>query len=283
MSSVCVVTDSAVQFPQLSFNSRNILTIVPLSSRLNGQVYDGSDDVKPANLPPSADDNLSPQLLAPSVEQMHAVFSDLSQSFDSILGVFTSAALSPVFAHAQEAAESLRGGLEIQIINSQTISAGLGFLVETATSAAVRGVPAQEIEYEVRSLIPHIYNVMCIPGLTYLHYNGFVDRAQAVINEMLGLYPIFAIEEGHLTPMEKLRNHRHTLNYFQEFLDEFDNLQHIALLQSSTPGQQEAQALRDHAREVFPGTAFTTHSLNLPLATLFGPRSMGLFAIEGFE
>ncbi len=283
MSSVCVVTDSAVQFPQLSFDSRNLLTIVPLYSRLNGQVYSGSDDFKPANLPPSAGDDLSPQLLAPTVEQMHAIFSDLAQSFDAILGIFTSSALSPVFVRAQEAADSLRGGLEIQLVDSQTISAGLGFLVETAASAAVRGVPSQEIEYEVRSLIPHIYNVMCIPGLTYLYYNGFVDRAQAVVNEMLGLYPIFAIEEGHLTPMEKLRNHRHTVNYFQEFLDEFDNLQHIALLQSSQSNQQEAQILRDHAREVFPGTAFTTHSTNLPLATLFGPRSMGLFVIEGLD
>ncbi len=283
MSSVCIVTDGAVQFPQLSFNGRNILSIVPMNSKLEGTVHTGSDDIKPANLPATASDALSPQMIAPSIEQMHAIFSDLSKSFNSILGVFTSAALSPVFSHAQEAADSLRGGLEIQLIDSQTISAGLGFLVERALQSVTRGMPAQEIEYEVRSLIPHIYNVMCIPGLSYLYYNGFVDRAQSVINEMLGLYPIFAIEEGQLTPLEKLRNHRHTVNYFQEFLDEFDNLQHIALLQSQPPSQQEAQILRDHAREVFPNTAFTTHSINLPLATLFGPRSMGLFVVEGFS
>ncbi len=283
MSSVCVVTDSAVQFPQLSFNSRNLLTVVPLYCQLGGELYASNDDFKPSGLPASAEDDLSPHLLAPSIEQMQAVFSDLSKSFDAILGIFSSSNLSPVFSRAQEAAEALRGGLEIQLVNSQTIAAGLGFLVEKAINTALRGVPAQEIEYEVRSLIPHVYNVMCIPGLSYLYYNGFVDRAQAVVNEMLGLYPIFAIEEGQLTPLEKLRNNRHTVNYFQEFLDEFDNLQHVALLQSVPPNQPEAQILRDHAREIFPNTPFTTHSINLPLATLFGPRSMGLFVIEGFD
>ncbi len=283
MGSVCIVTDSAVQFPQLSFNNRNLLSIAPMYSKLQGAIYTNTDDFKPSSLPASAGDDLAPQLLAPSVEQLQEIFSEQAKSFDSILGIFTSSDLSQVFANAQIAADSLRGGLEIQLVDSQTIAAGLGFLVETAINAAIRGVPAQEIEYEVRSLIPHIYNVICIPGLTYLYYNSFVDRAQAIVNEMLGLYPIFAIEEGKLTPQEKLRNHRHTITYFQEFLDEFDNLQHIALLQSTPPSQQEAQVLRDHAREAFPNTAFTTHSTNLPLATLFGPRSMGLFVIEGFD
>lgn len=283
MSSVCIVTDSAAQFPQLSFNSRNLLTIVPLASQLNGRAYTSIDEFKPANLPASADDALSPHLVAPNQEQFLALFSDLAKSYHAILGIFTSSSLASIFNNAQEAANVLRGGVEIQVIDSQTIAAGLGFLVETAANAALQGIPGQEIEYEVRSLIPHIYGVLCIPRLSYLYYNQFIDRGQATIAEMLGLYSIYAIEEGKLSPLEKLRNHRHTVNYFQEFLDEFDNLQHISLLQSLPPNQQEAQALREHAREVFPKTSFTTHSTNLALATLFGPRSMGLFAIEAIE
>jgi hypothetical protein len=70
------------------------------------------------------------------------------------------------------------------------------------------------------------------------------------------------------------------LVYYQEFIEEFEQLQHIALLQNIPPSPQDAQLLRDYVHESFPRTPFTTHPINLPLATLFGPRSSGLFVIE---
>jgi DegV family protein with EDD domain len=188
-----------------------------------------------------------------------------------------------VFQDAQTAASSLKGGAEIQVIDSQTISVGLGFLVESAASAIAAGRPAPEVELLVRSLIPRIYGMLCIPGLSYLHYNGFVDLAQATVTEMLGLMPVFTIEEGQFSPMEKLKNHRQAASLFQEFMDEFDHLQHIAYVQSAPPNLQEAHFLRDHAREYFPDTPFTSHSINLSLSTLLGPRATGAFVIESVE
>jgi fatty acid-binding protein DegV len=97
---------------------------------------------------------------------------------------------------------------------------------------------------------------------------------------MLGLFPVYAIEEGKLTPLEKLRNQRQVITFFQEFIDEFDRLQHIALLQNIPPSQQEALFLREHAHENYPRTPFTTHPSIFALATMFGPRSLGLFVVE---
>jgi DegV family protein with EDD domain len=170
--------------------------------------------------------------------------------------------------------------VDIVLIDSQTIAAGLGYLVETAVEASHQGKRASDIEYMIRSLISHTYGVFCTPSLSYLHYNGFVDLGQATVTEMLSLFPIFAVEEGKLTPMEKLRNHRQTVTYFQEFLDEFDHLQFIGLVQSAPPNQQDANILREHAHENYPKTPFTTHTINLATATMFGPRTIGLFAVE---
>jgi len=201
-------------------------------------------------------------------------------SYDGILGIFMSSHLCAMFANAQSAAQALRGSVNIQVVDSQTTSIGLGFLVETAAEAAAKGKSLGEIEHLIRSLTPHIYGVLCTPGPSYLFYNGFVDRGQATISEMLGLYPIFAIEEGNLSPLEKVRNHRHTVNYFQEFLDEFDDLIHIAFLQSCPASNSEVHILRDHLRENFSKTPFSSHGINLSLASLFGPRTLGLFIME---
>jgi DegV family protein with EDD domain len=283
MSSVCIVTDSAAQFPQLTFNGRNLVRIIPHISRINGNVFTSSDEFKAGNLPPSADANLQPRLIASPVTEFELLFADLSNRYSSIIGVFSSSHLNESYQNAAQAADSIRGKTEIKIIDSLTTSVGLGFLVETAAEAAFRGKSAITIEETVRSLLPRIYSVLCTPGLTYLYSNGFLDHAQASVGEMLGLFPILAIEEGKLTPLEKLRNHRQVLTYFQEFIDEFDRLQHIALMQNLPPSQQDALFLREHAHENFPRTPFTTHPINLALATMFGPRSLGLFVVENID
>jgi fatty acid-binding protein DegV len=96
---------------------------------------------------------------------------------------------------------------------------------------------------------------------------------------MLNLLPIFSLEEGSLSAVEKVRNYRGALDYFQEFLGEFDNLQHIAFLQGSPPAH-EAHLLRAAAQDLFPKTCFSEHTLNPPLAALLGPKTLGLFLLE---
>jgi len=101
------------------------------------------------------------------------------------------------------------------------------------------------------------------------------------VGEMLGLFPIFAFEEGQLTPLETVRNHRQVLAFFQEFLEEFDQLQYVSFLQSAiNSNSQDGRILRDHTQDRFVHTPFSEHTINLPVATLFGPNAIGLFVVE---
>ncbi|HZW02395.1 MAG TPA: DegV family protein, partial [Anaerolineaceae bacterium] len=191
-----------------------------------------------------------------------------------------SAQLSSAYDHAQQAANQLHGARPIQVINSQTTSVGLGLLVQTAAEALAGGSSITDTERLVRALIPHVYTLICTPSLSYLHYAGFLDHAQAAIGEMMGIYPIFTLEEGRLTPLDKVRNYRYALEYFQEFLEEYDDLKHIALLQSNPPNAQEARILRQFAQECFPDTSYSEHAMNLPFSILFGPKAMSLIVVE---
>jgi hypothetical protein len=70
----------------------------------------------------------------------------MAARFHSIIGIFTSSHLNASYANAVEAANIVRGKTDIKIIDSQTISVGLGFLVETAAEAAFRGKSPLVIE-----------------------------------------------------------------------------------------------------------------------------------------
>jgi DegV family protein with EDD domain len=283
MGSITILTDSTIQFTLPSFNGRSLVKIIPLNIRLHNTVYEGGKLLKPGELPLSADEESQPALCPPPVEQLMQYFSvnENGQPLDQVLGIFVSSAMSSMVERALEAQKLLGGKVTLQIIDAQTTSVGLGILVQTAADAIMKGASLSETERLVRSLIPHIYAVVCTPGLSYLYYSGFLDRAQALAGEMLGLYPIFAIEEGRLTPLEKVRNHRQVLDFFQEFLEEFDQLQHIAFLQCATGNNpQDGRILRDHASDHFTRTVFSEHTINLATATLFGPNAIGLFVVE---
>jgi fatty acid-binding protein DegV len=97
---------------------------------------------------------------------------------------------------------------------------------------------------------------------------------------MLNLIPLFTIEKGDLTPIQKARNMRHLADLLEEFISEFGSLKHIALLKGTLPFDQEARLLRERIKNKFPTTNYSEHTLGTPLASLLGPRSLSMIVME---
>jgi DegV family protein with EDD domain len=280
MGSICILTDSSAQFPQLGFPGRNEVRVIPFSVQLNGITYEEGRDFHTTDLPAVAGDDLRPRLIPPTPEKFEELFINLNAHYRDILVILTSGSLNQAFQNAQQAAKATQGRARVSVIDSQTTAIGLGLLVQAAAEAMARGQSAADVERMVRSMIPHIYMMICIPGLSYMYQAGFIDQTQAFVGEMLGLMPIFTLEEGQITAVEKVRNIRSLIDFMQEFVCEFEDLQHIAFIQSVPGLSHEAKLMREHAQNCFPQSPFSEHAINLPLATLIGPRSTGLVVIE---
>ncbi len=280
MSSFCILTDSTAQFTKPTFPGRHLVKVIPIHIQVNHSLYEGDSENKAGDLPGSARKEISPVSMPPTVEEFRKTFIALGKEFNEIIVVLLSSQLSSTFSNAQQAASLVQGRVVVQVIDSQSTSVGLGYLTQIAAEAAANQASSNAIERLLRGQIPHIYSVFCIPSLTYIYQAGFIEYAQAMVGEMLGLLPIFTLEDGNLTPLEKARNMRHLTDFFQEFLDEFNDLQQISVIQSIPALSHEGKILREHAMLNFPKTPFSEHPISLSLASLLGPRSMGVFAIE---
>jgi fatty acid-binding protein DegV len=95
------------------------------------------------------------------------------------------------------------------------------------------------------------------------------------------MLPIYVLENGHLTATQKARNYRHLVDILHEFLYEFGHLEHIALLQGVPPFETEARALRERIVADFPDTPISEHTISATLASIIGPRSLGMFVMQG--
>ena len=284
MGSICILTDSSAQFPQLGFSGRNDVRVIPFSVEAAGKTYEEGHDLRTNDLPATASEIDHPRLIAPTSEHLQELFLSLSQRYEDIIAILASANLTSVFDHAQKAAKATQGRANVTVIDSQTTSVGLGLMVQAASEAAsaaeTQGQVSADIERLVRSMIPHTYMMICTPAMSYLHYAGLIDASQAFVGEMLGLMPIFTLEEGQISAVEKVRNTRSLVDFMQEFICEFDDLLHIAFVQSIPPLAHEARLMREHAQNCFPQTPYSEHTINLPLGALIGPKSVGMVVVE---
>ncbi len=228
-------------------------------------------------LPPEAQ---CQQLTPPSARIFSDYFSRLSREFDSILIITLSSFLSPMVHYAEEAACQYANHVSIHVVDSQTTAIGLGLLIQIAAGAAGAGATLEEIERLVRATIPRVYMLFCIPEMNYLAEAGYLSRSQAFVGKMMGLLPIFSLEEGRLSPMAKVRTQRHLLESFQEFIDEFSDPYHVALIRGTDHKYLRPRPLRAYVEDSFPQTPFSVHTIGAHLAALFGSQCMGLVVME---
>jgi len=275
MPNVCILTDSTAQFTQANFPGRERVHIIPfkLQSGARQEVQSLPHGYIPARQ----------ELIAPATQEFTRYYTRLSQKYDSILVLTLSSLINPTMQHALLASMQHSNHVTVEVIDSQTIAVGLGILVQVAAGAASVGASLAEIERKMRKSIPHIYMLFCIPELTRLAHSGFMNYAQGLVGEMMGMLPIFSIEGGRLVPIEKVRSPRHLFESFQDFISEFEAPAHIALVRGAGCNALRARLLRNYAQDVFPQTPFSEHPIQAHLAALFGPQSTGLVIMEKME
>lgn len=281
---VCIVTDTSAQFASRLFKGQESIRIIPLGVQFEETPETEPERIKtsqfPQTLEPKPDGQTYPRLAVPSSAELQTLFSSLAARFDEIVGIFLSGRLCPLVAHAREAAGSLGSQVRIEIIDSQTAGPGLGFVVQAAAQAAEEGRSAREIRHTVQRLLPHVFAILCIRGMAYLERAGTLDPAQAAVGEMLGIMPIFVLEQGQLIPAQKIRHSRQLIDCFYEFVAEFDHILHLAIVQGVPSYPQEKKALRERIEAEFPGLAISEHIVPPSLAAILGPHTIGVWVLE---
>jgi DegV family protein with EDD domain len=272
MSKVCILTDSSAQFTHPNFSGHERVHVISFGfqtrTREDGIARPGGG---------------LHRLIPPAIEEFIRFYTRLGREYDTVFVLTLSSLLSPTTRIALSAAMQYSNQAKIHVIDSKTTGIGLGLLVQAAAAAAAAGVAPAEIERRMRAFIPRIYVLFCIPELTYLAQSGYMDYSQALVGEIMGILPIFVIEEGRLTPMEKVRTQRHLYESFLEFINEFEAPTYIALASGTNHKTIRNRPVRQYVQQSYPNTPFSEQPITPSLAALFGPKSTGLVIMDKLE
>jgi DegV family protein with EDD domain len=284
MSPVCIVTDSSTRFTTPSVLHRYPITLAPVKIRCGAVSIEDEPESDLVRITDIAEKCPGfPHSEVPSPEDMVDIYSQLQTDADQILSIHTSSGLSEMVAHAKTASQQFLGRVDIQVIDSQSASIGLGWIVQAAAEASIRGESLESIVRIIRGMIPRLYMVFFLDDLSYLEHNGLISRSQAILGNMLGIIPFLTMEGGRLIPMEKVRSRPRAIEKLIEFVCEFSAVEHLAILQSSKRPTQETISMMDRLRSYHPRTPIQTVCYGPSLSTFIGFNGLGIAIIEAEE
>ncbi len=209
---VRVVTDSASDLSQDLVDALGI-EVVPLTIRFGDEEF-----VDRAEL--SADafwDRLQasdalPETAAPSAGAFEACYRDLiARGATGIICINLSSRLSATMQAAQVAAASIGEECPVKVIDSLTVSMGLGALCLTAARRAADGDPLDRIVDEVISRRDRTRLFGALDTLEYLKKGGRVGNARALLGSMLSIKPVVEVRDGVVEEAGKVRTRSKSL------------------------------------------------------------------------
>jgi DegV family protein with EDD domain len=279
-----IVTDSSAHFLDPSIVKRHNITVIPLEARVGAQTYREGIDITPeAFLRRLNDVEPPPTLLPPSVGAFAQVYASLHRETDRILSVHLSRKMHSTWQNAKAATDTLLGRCEIAVVDSGSISVGLGWLVEEAAKLATQLDSLDDVVRALRRLVPQVYSVFSVERVNYLLRSGLLSQSQALLGEMLSIKPFLTIEEGELLPMEKVRTRVQSIDKLVEFVTEFAAVENLIVLSGLTHSQEPLRQLTERlATETDFGDKLdiVTQPCYPSLACFLGPDALGLMIFE---
>ena len=121
-----------------------------------------------------------------------------------------SAKLSGTHQSAVIAAQEFDG--KVHVVDSGTVTIGLGVLVEYALRLVDKGLSAEEIAWKLLQKREEVHLLAMVDTLEYLKKGGRISAAAAVAGSLLNIKPVLTIADGEIRVLGKARGSRQANN-----------------------------------------------------------------------
>jgi len=193
MKKVAIVTDSTCCLPPEIVDKYDI-SIVPLAIIYDGKSYRDGIDITPNEVYKimRRKENLPTTSTASAGDFLNA-YRQLSQKADSILCITLTSLQSKTFEAAlaaKEIAKEEMPGTTVEVFDSRSVAAALGFIVREAAKVASQGAGLTDSIEAARKMMGKVNFVAMLDTLYYLARLGRIGRAAAWAGSLLDMKPV---------------------------------------------------------------------------------------------
>jgi DegV family protein with EDD domain len=216
-----------------------------------------------------------PTTAQPTAADFINLYTRLADEADEIVTVVISHHMSATLQSAEMAKEQFTK-VPVHIIDSESVSLGLGMMAIAAARLAAQGQDAQAVIQRVERIKQKINVIFTVDTLEYLHKGGRIGGATAFLGSALSIKPILYIKDGRIEPLEKQRTRKRSVARLLKIMEEkvgSDEV-HVAILHGNIP--DEAHELEQQIRGRFNCVELVTSEMGPVIGVHAGPGTLGL-------
>ena len=280
MSPVAVVTDSTADLGEHAAEAG--IEVVPLTVSFGNEHFRDGIDLTPDEFYKRLTTSPQPPATAqPSPSAFAAVYSTLlGAGASAIVSLHCSGALSGTYNSAASAAKDIDAS-RIEVIDTRSVSLGLGLLALQAADDARRGLDRAEIAQRVRSDALKIELYATIPSLTYLARGGRIGQLQGILGNVLRIVPIITLKDGEVAEYSKVRTFARAVDQIVEIVTtriQGRERARVAVLHSVAPELAATVARRIEATRA--PALLISEGVGPTVGTHTGPGAVGVVFIQ---
>jgi uncharacterized protein len=203
---VALVTDSTCDLPKEIIDQYQI-HVVPLSVHFGETYFLDRLTINPPQFYAMQEKSeVNASSAQPASKEFQNKFEYLATHYDSIIGIHLSQGMSGTYSSADKGSKDVisRTGKKIDVVNSKTLTGGLGLIVLRAARAIEDGATHEELVERMDEWKSKTFVRVSVETLKYIVRSGRVSPFKGFIAKMLDLKPVIAIDsEGKASLFSK--------------------------------------------------------------------------------
>lgn len=278
MAGVHIVTDSASDLSVEDATAYGI-QVVPLTIRFGDEEFVDREQLSVSDFyrRMAASDAL-PETAAPSPGAFEEAFRKAAaDGADAVVCITLSSELSATMQSAQNAARALEGEIDVRVVDSKSITAGLATQVVEAAKLARDGATVDEVVARVDELVAGTMIYGALDTLENLEKGGRIGKARSMLGSMLSIKPIILIKDGAVEEAAKQRTRRKALEWLRDALYAEAEVKHLVVAHGEAP---DVDAFLDLIADRYPRDQVKIGSIGAVIGTHGGPRIIGVCYVK---
>jgi DegV family protein with EDD domain len=274
MAAVRIVTDSSCDLTDEQAESLGI-EIVPLKIRFGDDEFVDREELSTIDFYKKLQaTDLLPETAAPAPGAFEAVFRKAAEDgADGVICVNISSELSATMQSAQAAASSVADAIDVRVVDSRSITAGLGSQAVILAERARDGASLDELMSLSSDLIARTRVFGALDTLEYLKKGGRIGGAQALLGTMLSIKPCVDLSNGVVEEAGKQRTRKKSLQWLRSKVVEAGAVERLAVMHAAAPDIDE---FLDLLADTHPRDQITVGYIGAVIGTHGGPGTLGV-------
>jgi len=274
-----IITDSTCDIPREFLNKLGI-KVLPLRILYQGREYRDGVDITAEAVYAHLEQEVPTTSLPSPQDAESLLLSMKEQGYTHVLVIHLSSGLSGTGQMIETVAEQI-DGMTVKVIDSKSISMGLGFIVMEAARAVQAKMNFEAVCNLVSSVRDRLSVYFVLSTLEYLKKGGRIGKVSGTIGELLQLKPIITVnKEGIYTTFAKVRGKKQALDRLVGIAKEHISKAASQIAVCYGGAQEEAAYIIKQIGQLANVKELITSSVSPVIGVHTGPGTVGFAVLE---